>query len=73
MSYDSIHHYREHQYVIDFMNDESKMDIIRNSGVYVSVGFDSHRMEDYDGYKVHTMYEFLKNKGIKTADDLLIK
>lgn len=73
VSFDSIHGYREHKYVEDFMNDEDKIDIINKSGVFISVGFDSHRMEDYDGYKVHTMYEFLKNNGIKTADEMLIK
>lgn len=73
VSYDSIHGYREHQYVKDFMMDKTKIDIVKKSGVYVSVGFDSHRMEDYDGYKVHTMYEFLKENGINTADDMLIK
>ena len=73
VSYDSIHRYREHRYVYDFMYDKAKLDIVKRSGVFISVGFDSHRMEDYDGYKVHSMYEFLIKNGIKTADELLIK
>lgn len=73
MSYDSIHRYREHRYVYDFMYDKAKLDIVKRSGVFINVGFDSHRMEDYDGYKVHSMYEFLIKNGIKTADELLIK
>lgn len=71
VSYDSIHRYHEHPYVKDFMADEKKIAIIKNSGVYVSVGFDGHRLEDYDGYRVHRMYDFLKEKGIKTVDEIL--
>ena len=72
VSFDSIHKYREHKYVLDFMNDEEKQRIVREAGVYVSVGFDSHRCEDYDGNKVHQMYDFLKQKGIKTADEMIL-
>ena len=71
VSYDSIHHYREHQYVKDFMTDESKIALVKNSGVYVSIGFDGHRLEDYDGFRVHEMYDFLKENGIKTIDEVL--
>lgn len=70
VSYDSIHHYREHAYVIDFMNDVHKQKIIRDAGVYVSVGFDGHRCEDYDGFKVSEMVNFLHRAGIRTADEL---
>ena len=67
VNYDSIHHYREHQYVKDFMTDESKIALVKNSGVYVSIGFDGHRLEDYDGFRVYEMYDFLKENGIKTV------
>lgn len=70
VSYDSIHRYREHPYVADFVNDPEKQAIIRETGVYVSVGFDGHRREDYDGYWVAEMVKFLKHAGIRTADEL---
>jgi histidinol phosphatase-like PHP family hydrolase/predicted phosphodiesterase/sugar phosphate isomerase/epimerase len=70
VSYDSIHKYKEHQYVIDFMNDAEKQKIIKDAGVYISVGFDSHRYEDYDGFRVHEMYDFLQKNQIKTIDEL---
>lgn len=70
VSYDSIHGYREHEYVKEFMRNEEQQRIVRESGLHISIGFDSHRCEDYDGYKVHEMYDFLKEKGIKTADML---
>lgn len=72
VSYDSIHKYKEHQYVIDFMKDAQKQRIIRDAGVYVSVGFDGHRYEDYDGSKVHEMYDFLKQNHIKTIDEIFM-
>jgi hypothetical protein len=70
VSYDSIHKYREHAYVADFVQDEQKQKIIRDAGVYVSVGFDSHRHEDYAGYRVYAMYDFLKQNRIRTVDEL---
>ncbi len=47
VSYDSIHNYRVHPYMLDFFADEEKQEIIRRSGVRVSIGFDGHRVEDY--------------------------
>jgi len=73
VTYDSIHCYSEHEYVLDFMADQKKIDLVKKSGVYVSVGFDGHRREDYDGIKVHAMYDFLKANNIKTADELIFK
>lgn len=72
VSYDSIHSYREHEYVKEFMRNEEHQRIVRESGLHISIGFDSHRCEDYDGYKVHEMYDFLKEKNIKTADMLFV-
>ncbi len=47
VNYDSIHNYREHAYVKEFLEDEALQDIVRKSGVQLSVGFDGHRLEDY--------------------------
>jgi len=72
VNYDTIHKYMEYQYVFDFMNDPKKLDIIRNTGVYISIGLDCHNYEDYYGYNAHKMYDFLKANNIKTADMLII-
>ena len=69
VSFDSIHNYREHQYVKNFISDEEKIKLIKDAGVRVSVGFDSHRCEEYDGERVRKMNTFLAEKGIKTVDD----
>ena len=47
VSYDSIHQYREHEYVKKFFENEHLQDIVRRSGMRLSVGFDGHRVEDY--------------------------
>jgi len=73
VTYDSIHKYKEHQYVLDFMKDNEKQNIIKEAGVYVSIGLDSHRCEDYDGYKAHQMYDFLVENNIKMIDEVLMQ
>ena len=51
---------------------KTKQQIIKDAGVYISVGFDSHRNEDYDGFKVYEMYDFLKRNDFNTVDEILI-
>ncbi len=70
VSYDSIHKYRQHSYVNDFLNDPQKQAIIRDCKVYISVGFDGHRHEDYDGARVADAIMRLKRAGVLTADKL---
>lgn len=64
VSYDSIHGYREHKYMLDFFADKEKQDIVRRSGVRVSVGFDGHRVEDYLPDRVRHYNELLSDAGI---------
>lgn len=47
VNYDSIHGFREHKYVNLFFQDAQLIDIVRQSGVCVSVGFDGHRVTEY--------------------------
>jgi len=49
---DSKHHYREHQYVKDFFADSTLIDAVKKSEIKLSVGFDGHRLEDYDAERV---------------------
>ena len=73
VSYDSIHHYKEHAYVREFIADREKQQIVKNAGLYISVGFDSHRCEDYDGVRVHEMYDFLVENQFNIVDDKYLK
>lgn len=47
VNYDSIHRFREHEYVKEFFEDPELIDIVRQSGVCLSVGFDGHRVAEY--------------------------
>lgn len=47
VNYDSIHRYNEHGYMKHFFDSEEDQEIVRNSGILLSVGFDGHRVEDY--------------------------
>lgn len=69
VSYDSIHNYREHSYVIDFFKDTEQQQIIRESGVKLSVGFDGHRVEDYRADRVVDACRKITEMGIPLIFD----
>ena len=52
VNYDSKHHFREHQYVKDFFENSALIEAVKKSGMKMSVGFDGHRLEDYDAGRV---------------------
>ena len=65
VSYDSIHHYREHSYMLEFFKNEEQQAIVRESGVRLSVGFDGHRIEDYLPLRVADYCRRVSEMGIK--------
>ena len=65
VSYDSIHHYREHSYMLDFFKSSEQQDIIRRAGVRVSIGFDGHKVEDYYPERIIDFNRRLDSLGIK--------
>ncbi len=65
ISYDSIHKYREHAYMLRFFSDEREQEIVLQSGVRVSIGFDGHRVEDYLPDRVREYCQRLEKMGIK--------
>ncbi len=67
VSYDSIHKYREHAYMLRFFEDREQQAIVRESGVRISVGFDGHRVEDYLPARVADYCRRLTAMGIKLA------
>ena len=67
VSYDSIHKYREHQYMLEFFSNEEQQAIVRESGVRLSVGFDGHRVEDYLPERVAHYCRRIGEMGIKLA------
>jgi len=67
VSYDSIHGYREHKYMLNFFENEEQQEIIRKSGVRLSVGFDGHKVEDYLPDRVADYCKKVEAMGIKLA------
>lgn len=65
VSYDSIHNYRQHGYMLKFFEDEAQQEIVRKSGVRVSVGFDGHKVEDYLPERVKDYCRKLTEAGIR--------
>lgn len=71
VNYDSIHSYREHGYVAEFMENKEQQKIIRSIGVMLSVGFDGHKVEDYLPERVKDMCKKLES--FKSAEEILLK
>ncbi len=67
VNYDSIHHFEEHEYVKHFFADEEQQAIVRESGVRLSVGFDGHRVAEYDPSRVRDACERIHAMGIRLA------
>ena len=67
VSYDSIHKYREHRYMLEFFENEEQQAIVRESGVRLSVGFDGHKVEDYLPERVANYCKRITAMGIKMA------
>ncbi len=68
VSHDSIHAWREHPYMLRFLADEAEQELVRESGIRLSVGFDGHRVYDYDPSRVVHMNEFLQRNGFPLVE-----
>lgn len=64
---DTIHQGREHAYMLKFFEDEKQQEIIRESGVRLSVGFDGHRVYDYKPARIADYCKRITDMGIKLA------
>lgn len=64
VSYDPTHNYHVHKYMTDFFDSPEQQDIVRRSGVRVSVGFDGHRAEDYLPERVKDYNDRITKLGI---------
>ncbi|MCQ2432153.1 MAG: PHP domain-containing protein [Clostridia bacterium] len=64
---DSTHGYREHEYVKRFFEDAEQQDIVRRSGVEISIGFDGHKVEDYLPDRVKDYCDRAESLGLRLA------
>ncbi len=67
VNYDSLHEFKQHDYVTEFFKNKTQQEIVKKSGVKLSVGFDGHIAKEYKPQRVKTACQMLKNMGIKLA------
>ncbi len=65
---DKIHNFREHQYCKDLVSSDYQQNRIKELGVELSVGSDTHDLTYYDPSRVREMCEFIDAKGFKIPD-----
>ncbi len=73
VSYDSPHHYFEHPYVQEFFRTPRQQEIVRESGVKLSVGFDGHRPGEYKADRVAHYCRLVEKLGIPMIFEELVK
>lgn len=61
VSFDSVHRYHEHSYVLDLINDPEKQRIVKRSGVKITAGSDCHLATDYLPCRVIGMNDFIND------------
>lgn len=68
VNFDSIHGYQEHGYVKRTLESPWLTEILRESGVKLSVGFDGHRAEEYLPERVKNTNKKIKELGLPLVD-----
>ena len=64
VNYDSIHGYKEHKYVEEFFGNEEIINAVKKNNLSLRVGFDGHRLEDYDISRVKNACMKIEELGI---------
>ena len=67
VNYDSIHNFRNHDYVNEFFRNKTQQDVVKKTGVKLSVGFDGHSAKEYKPMRVITTCKLIKDMGVKLA------
>ena len=64
VNYDSLHSFKTHDYVTEFFKNKEQQEIVKRSGIKLSVGFDGHIAKEYKAQKVKTANALIKAMGI---------
>lgn len=64
---DTIHKGHEHAYMLEFFKNPVQQEIVRKSGVRLSVGFDGHRVYDYKPERIAYYCRKIEEMGIPMA------
>ena len=69
VNFDSLHSFRTYRYAAEFFRNKKQQEIVKNSGVKLSVGFDSHIAREYKADRVKTANKLIRDMGIRLAFD----
>ena len=64
VNYDSVHNFHSHEYVSEFFKNKQQQDVVKKSGVKLSVGFDGHASAEYKPARVKTACKIIQDMGI---------
>ncbi len=64
---DTIHKGHEHAYMLRFFESPEEQEIVRRSGVKLSVGFDGHNVQDYKPRRIADYCQKISHMGIPLA------
>ena len=68
---DSAHEFKTYDYVTEFFKNKKQQEIVKKSGVKLSVGFDNHRIHEYKVSRIQTACKLVKDMGIRLVFDTL--
>ena len=63
VNFDSMHNFKTHDYVTEFLKNKEQQELIKKTGVRLSVGFDSHLINEYKSERVKSVCSLIKQKG----------
>lgn len=69
VNYDSLHGFKQHDYATEFFKNKTQQEIVKSSGVRLSVGFDGHIAKEYKAQRIRTACKLIKDAGIRLAFD----
>lgn len=67
VNYDSLHSFKQYDYVNEFFKNKEQQEIVKKSGVRLSVGFDGHIVNEYKPLKVQNACKLIQSMGIHLA------
>lgn len=70
VNYDSLHGFKIHDYVTEFFKNKTQQEIVKKTGVRLSVGFDGHAAKEYKASRVRNACKLLQSMGIHLAFEI---
>lgn len=70
VNYDSLHNFRIHDYVTEFFKNKQQQEIVKKTGVRLSVGFDGHAAAEYKPSRVKAACKTIQDMGIHLAFEI---